>query len=377
MAADDGTVVLADSALPRGLVQRLAAASGGGRILDVDAGAPDASDLARAEALSGQLSGAERVIAVGGGTVLDLAAMGRLLTADPDAAARIRHGGSRPGLVVFPDVRRPEHCPELIAVPTTVGTAAEVSAVATTVLGGHRKLVIAPLLAADTAALDPWTTGTLPPTLLREGVLEALFRVLNSYTMEPGPHCPPTADAESLHLLGQLAAVGDHLGDAADDAAVRTDAALLSARTVLGCSQLGRDPFAGKIWYVSNELATVAGVRKMVATAATAPHLWRRALAGDGRFGQAARIRRAWEAVRDNLPGLSPDPATGLRGLAERWSVPRCPRPSVSAAALASRAVRAWGAGLPMLGALRTADLRSLYADILGETGSSEGDSSR
>lgn len=371
-APDGGTVLFADSVLPSVLVQRLAAVGGAERVHRLSADGQGRSDLARSVMLCDLLRGARRVVAVGGGTVLDLAALARLLCADRDAAARIGHGGPRPGLVVCPPVR-PPHTPELIAVPTTIGTAAEVSSVATTVLDGHRKLVVAGLLAADTAALDPDLTRTLPSQRLREGVLEAMFRILNAYVMEPGPNVPPTADTEALEVLGQLAAIGDRLHTAAgggpDGAAryatVRTDAALLSARTVLGWCQLGRDPFAGKIWYVANELATATGARKMVATLATAPWLWQRALDGDPRYGRADRVRQAWDTVRSRLPHLPMQPVAGLHALRADWGLPACPPSPVPAAELASRAVRAWGAGLPMLGGLRTAELRSLYTDIL------------
>ncbi|MFD7169510.1 iron-containing alcohol dehydrogenase [Streptomyces violascens] len=371
-APGGGTVLLADCALPAALVQRLAAVGGAERLHRLSADGQGRSDLERSVMLCDLLRGARRVVAVGGGTVLDLAALARLLCADRDAAARIGHGGPRPGLVVCPPVR-PPHTPELVAVPTTIGTAAEVSSVATTVLDGHRKLVVAGLLAADTAALDPDLTRTLPPARLREGVLEAMFRVLNGYAMEPGPNVPPTADAEALEVLGQLATIGGRLhtaaGDepdgAARDAVVRTDAALLSARTVLGWCQLGRDPFAGKIWYVANELATASGARKMVATLAVAPWLWQRALDGDARYGRADRVRHAWDTVRSRLPHLPTQPVAGLRALRSDWGLPACPPSSLPAAALARRAVRAWGAGLPMLGGLRTSELRSLYTDIL------------
>ncbi|MFE9404846.1 iron-containing alcohol dehydrogenase [Streptomyces sp. NPDC006530] len=371
-APGGGTVLLADSALPATLIQRLAAAGGAEHVQLMNADGEGRSDLTRSVMLSDLLRGARRVVAVGGGTVLDLVALARLLCADKGAAARIQHGGPRPGLVICPPARSP-HTPALLALPTTIGTAAEVSPVATTVLDGHRKLVIAELLAADTAALDPDLTSTLPLQRLREGVLEAMFRILNAYVMKPGLHVPAAADAEAMELLGQLATLGGRLDTTAADtpnatvrcAALRTDAALLSARTVLGWCQLGRDPFAGKIWYVANELATATSARKMVATMATAPWLWQRALDGDVRYGQADRVRQAWDTVRSRLPHLPAQPAAGLRALATQWQLPPSPPSPIPAAELARRAVRAWGAGLPMLGQLRTAELRSLYTDIL------------
>ncbi|MFJ6216956.1 daptide-type RiPP biosynthesis dehydogenase [Streptomyces sp. NPDC092296] len=362
------TVLLTDLYLPASVTDPLAAAAeaaapGRLRTLRLD---PATVTLESIEELAGQLAGAARLVAVGGGSVLDAAALARLLAADADAAPRIRHGGARPGLVAFPAQSGSAAGCELVAVPTTVGTAAESSAAATVLVADARKLVMCASIAADIAVLDPRATATLPRHLLLEGVLEALCRLLNTYVLTPGPNCPAAGDAEARSLLTRLARAGHTAaGTPAAPDELRAEIALLSAQTVLGWSMLGRDPFAGKVWYLSNELSLAAGVRKMSATVTVLPVVWSRILDGDTRFGEAARLRAAWQAVQRGLPELPDHPAEGVRELARRWDVAPCPPDTADPARLAARAARGWGSGLPMLGAFRTHELRTLYADVL------------
>ncbi|MFD0564525.1 daptide-type RiPP biosynthesis dehydogenase [Kitasatospora saccharophila] len=372
-AAD--TLLLTDRGLPGSVTGPLLAAarSAAGSRLRVLALEPETLALPEIEQLADTVRESARVVAVGGGSVLDAAALARLLAGDPAAIRRIRHGGGRPGLVALTGPaapagglhRSPRAAPELVAVPSTVGTAAEVSAAATVRVDGGRKLVMAASLAADLAVLDPAVTATLPPALLREGVLEALCRLLNTYLPEPGRQVPRVGDAEARTLLRRLARAGRQAEQGRASAELRTELALLSAQTVLGWSMLGRDPFAGKVWYLSNELSSATGARKMSATVAVLPAVWARVLDGDARLGDAGRLREAWRAVRSGLPDLPEQPVTGIAELARRWGVPPCPAAGQDPARLAARAARGWGAGLPMLGAFRTAELTRLYADVL------------
>jgi len=364
-----GTVLMTDRGLPEavtGPLAEAARAASGGRLRTV-ALDPRALTLDTAEELAAAVGGSARLVAVGGGSVLDAAALARLLSTDSQAARRIRHGGPRPGLVALAGATAPHAGgPELVAVPTTVGTAAEVSSAATVLVDGARKLVMAEPLAADLAVLDSRATATLPTGLLLEGVLEALCRLLNTYLPEPGRHVPRTGDAEACSLLARMARAGHEAALApAAPPELRTELALLSAQTVLGWSMLGRDPFVGKVWYLANELSLATGARKMSATVLVLPAVWARVLAGDSRLGDAGRLRSAWQAVRSGLPDLPEHPPSGIAELARRWGVRTCRTDDQDPAALAARAARSWGAGLPMLGAFRTAELAELYTDVL------------
>ncbi|MFE9631882.1 iron-containing alcohol dehydrogenase [Streptomyces sp. NPDC006463] len=317
---------------------------------------PEGCDLEASVSLAERLRDFDCVVSVGGGSIMDAVALARLFTAAHETQDRIRLGGGRPGLVRGPAMSALGRHPRLVAVPTTVGTAAEVSAAATVLVGGHRKLVMHPLLAADVVALDPVATHSLPRPLVREGALEAILRLCNGYVPRPPGHrFPPTADAEALDLLRDLvhAVVADRPS---------LDVAVLSARTILGFASVGRDAFAGKVWYLANELASMADVRKMQATVAVVPVVWARVLDGDVRFGEADRLRAAWSAIRSGCPDLPDDPVQGIAVLSRSWGVAG-PLPHCDPEAVADRTLRAWGGGLPMLNGFTRRELTRLYAE--------------
>jgi NADP-dependent alcohol dehydrogenase len=289
---------------------------------------------------------------------MDQAALARLFVAAPDTPSRIRLGGPRPGLVHGPPSHLLGPHPQLVCVPTTVGTAAEASCAATVAVHGRRKLVMHPMLSADTAVLDPAATESLPSRLLREGTLEAMMRMTNAFLSPPGANCPQSCDDEALHLLRSLAEAGT-------TGRAPTEVAVLSLRTIIGTSMVGRDPFAAKTWFLANELAATAGVRKMAATAAVLPVVWERVMDGDGRFGDRSRLRQAWAAVRAGAPWVPVDPVPGVRTLAAEWGVTPAPGAVADPAELAASAARAWGAGLPMLGGFTTGELTELYTEAM------------
>jgi NADP-dependent alcohol dehydrogenase len=367
-AGSDAPVgLVTDANLPEGFVDDLAGRAGK-RLRRIGL-RPEDITLTTAEEVADALGGVRHMVAVGGGSVLDAAAVARAIISRPELPALIRRR-PRPGLVLCPPGRRP--VPHFTAVPTTVGTAAEVSSLATVRTDGGRKLLAGDVLTPGTAALDPAATAGLPPRLVLEGVLEAMMRLLNIHVLPPAGQCPGASDAELLALLVQLGRSG---AEAAGErhgvpAALRTDVALLSARTVLGWTTLGRDPFAGKIWYLANELSALAAVRKMTATVSVVPVVWSRLLAGDTRFGDPVRLHTAWRAVRRGLGPLRlpADPVAGFRALAAAWDVPALPRTGAPPPGeLACRAVRAWGGSQPMLGAFGVAELTALYREIIDQ----------
>ncbi|GAP49687.1 iron-containing alcohol dehydrogenase [Streptomyces azureus] len=367
-ARSDGTTVLVtDTSLPEGLVDRLVGPAGKRlRRLGLH---PGSITLASSGEIADSLGDVRHVVAIGGGSVLDAAAVARAILSRPELSTLIRRP-TMPGLILCPPGRRP--VPRFTAVPTTVGTAAEVSSLATVLACDRRKLVTGDALTPGTAALDPAATAGLPRRLLLEGVLEAMMRLLNICALPPVGQCPGASDAELLTLLAQLGRSGAEAANARYDvpAPLRIDIALLSARTVLGWTALGRDPFGGKIWYLSNELSTLAGVRKMTATVSVAPVVWSRLLAGDTRFGDPARLHTAWQALWRALGPmrLPTDPVAGFRALVAAWDVPalrktEAPPPQE----LAWRTAQAWGGSQPMLGAFSAAELTALYREIIDQ----------
>jgi alcohol dehydrogenase class IV len=143
-------------------------------------------------------SGADFVLAVGGGSPLDVGKLVRLGVnhtrplADYDDAK----GGDR---YITPNV------PPMIALPTTAGTGSEVGrSGVVTIDATHRKTVIfSPYLLANAAIIDPELTRGLPPFFTAATGFDALTHCLEAYVAS-GDH--PMADGiafEGIRLVAR------------------------------------------------------------------------------------------------------------------------------------------------------------------------------
>jgi len=310
-------------------------------------------DLAGVAGLAGRAR--DLVVAVGGGSLLDQAKLAVLLRSGAEARTRLEVP-QRSGLILLP--RAPGPRPGLVAVPTTLGTGSESSAVACLDFPRGKRLIMGSVLQPDVAVLDPVATGTLPAALVAEGALEVLFRLTGLYV---GDHADlPTEDALARTLARRVV----ELGYAPGSPAARAEIAKVSGLSHAGWVVLGRAPYAGKGWYLANELSSALGLRKMTAVAALLPPLWRAVADGDVRLGSARRLRRMWAELRTAPAAaeLPEDPADGIAALIDAWGVDRRIDADADAlAAVAPRTVRAWGAGLPMLDGLSAADIHGLF----------------
>ncbi|MEU7162665.1 daptide-type RiPP biosynthesis dehydogenase [Streptomyces chrestomyceticus] len=372
--AERRITVLVDSALKdsdivttaRGLVESP------GRQVDFVA-LTGAGDVQSVIALADRLADSELVIGIGGGSLLDQVKLATVARDDRDARTRLTVS-QRSGLIFLPEFTGRKT--PLVSIPTTLGTGTEVSGVACLAHPGGKRLVLGMALQPEVAVLDAAATATLPGELLAEGVLEALFRVVSPYIGDL--RAAPTEDmlveavAERLVGLGHaLAAVrsADPSGVVADDA-LRLEIAKVSGFSHNAWLHHGREPYAVKGWLLANELSWTLRVRKMTAVAALLPPLWQAIADGESRLGSAARLRQMWERLRMVGPQRLPaDPGAGVRALVDAWRIER--RLTADTALLdtvAQRTVRAWGAGLPMLGGQGAGDVRRLLSNAVPES---------
>lgn len=152
-------------------------------------------------------SGADIVIAVGGGSPLDIGKLIRL---------GIHH--TRP-LVDYDDATGGDqyitaNVPPMIAIPTTAGTGSEVGRSGVVTLDiNHRKTVIfSPHLLANAALLDPELTLGLPPFLTAATGFDALTHCIEAY-LSKGDH--PMADGiaqEGIRIVAQSLETAVHKG---------------------------------------------------------------------------------------------------------------------------------------------------------------------
>ena len=151
------------------------------------------------------------IVALGGGSSIDLAKAVRLLTghAGPLRQYTAVEGGA--GKI------HGNICP-LIAVPTTSGTGSEVGRAAVIITREGRKLgIISPFMLPSIALCDPELTYGLPPFLTAATGMDALSHCLETYM---APSVNPPADAIAVDGLKRgMASIRRAVADGADQAA--------------------------------------------------------------------------------------------------------------------------------------------------------------
>lgn len=205
-------LVVSDHGLARtGLVDRITAMCPAGTRLFIDV-PPNPTEAAAAAALAIYAEGGcDGVVAVGGGSPIDLAKGVALLATHPgpiEAYAAILGGIAKVSAAVAP----------VIAIPTTAGTGSEVGRAALITLDDGRKLgFISPHLIPKRAICDPELTLGLPPGLTAATGLDALSHCIETFL---SPRFNPPAEAIALDGAGRIwRAIEPAFRDGADLAA--------------------------------------------------------------------------------------------------------------------------------------------------------------
>lgn len=305
------------------------------------------------------VAGASSVVGIGGGRVMDLAKLARLILFRPALLPVVRTRAARGGYVTLPaePTWQGEPIP-LALVPTTIGTGSESSSVACMLTADGRRLVGGAVLRADYAVLDSAHTRALPATLVREGLMEILLRLAGSAI---GSEPSSISDHATKSLIGAVVSLGEITTRRMLTPVELLFAAQLCTETHRGWALVGRATYAAKHWFLANELTFVTGERKIPTTLLLLPSLWSRISLGDERWGRAARLDEVWSWIKAAAPGLPADPALGIAELGLRWQVASAVPPTASQCReAAERVIRWWGTPLPMLPRLDRAALEAL-----------------
>ncbi|MEM9192729.1 MAG: iron-containing alcohol dehydrogenase, partial [Myxococcota bacterium] len=130
------------------------------------------------------------IVAVGGGSPLDVAKLIRVATTHPLPIAQYDDA-------IGGDAKITEPMPPMIAIPTTAGTGSEVGrAGVVTIEESNKKTVIfSPRLMPEVALLDPALTATMPSKITAATGFDALTHCIEAYCAQ-GDH--PMADAIAI-----------------------------------------------------------------------------------------------------------------------------------------------------------------------------------
>jgi alcohol dehydrogenase class IV len=213
------------------------------------AGEPTA-ELARTAAAAAREHGADVIAAIGGGSVIDLGkAVAMLLANGGDPLDYLEVVGSGQTITQL--------AAPCVAVPTTAGTGAEVTANAVLAVPGHRlkASLRSPLMIPRVALVDPELTVSCPPPVTAASGLDALTQCLEPFV---SVRATPLTDGLAREGL-RRAATGLRAAHAdGGDLAARTDMAM--------CALLGGMALANA------KLGAVHGLAGVIGGTADVPH---------------------------------------------------------------------------------------------------------
>ncbi len=160
--------------------------------------------------------GHDGVIALGGGSALDVGKMVALMAGQSAGLWQVG-GAAADWSGIDPATIAP-----LIAVPTTAGTGSEVgrAAVITDEAAGRKRIVFHPRMLPPLVVLDPELTLSLPPDLTAATGLDAFVHAFEAYCA-PGFH--PMADGIALEAMRLVARALPRAYEKGDDLAARGD----------------------------------------------------------------------------------------------------------------------------------------------------------
>ncbi|MFQ5693280.1 MAG: iron-containing alcohol dehydrogenase [Nitrospinota bacterium] len=220
------------------------------------------------------------VVGVGGGSPVD-AAKAALVAAT--------HGGTIHDYDIADggDERIEDRLPPLLALPTTAGTATEVSEAAVVTHTGadppYKMGIISPHLIPRVSILDPRLTLTLPADLTAATGLDALSHALEALVSSRGW---PFAEALALRAVEMIARALPAAFRDGEDLRARAD--MLMASTIAGLAV--NHNLLGLCHAMAHQLTTCFGLPHGVANAVLLPHVMAFNLSrAGGRYAAAAK----------------------------------------------------------------------------------------
>ena len=194
--------------------------------------------------------GADLILAVGGGSVLDAAKAMRLFHESPELTLEeltLPFLDARKRVAQYPAI---DHSVRLVAVPTTAGTGSEVSPAAVLTVEGRKATLVDYSLVPDMAVVEPRLTLSMPPMLTADTGIDALTHALEAAV---SIFASPYTDAFCVQAVYQIL---PNLPRAFEDGSdLEARSAMSNAATIAGLA------FSNAFVGVNHALAHAVGAR--------------------------------------------------------------------------------------------------------------------
>ena len=212
--------------------------------------------------------GADAIIAVGGGSVMDAAKAMRLFAESPQLSVRelsLPFLDARKRIASFPQVKHKLH---LIAIPTTAGTGSEVSPAAVISVGQRKVTLVDYTLVPDMAIVDPLLTLTMPPQVTADTGIDALTHALEAAV---SIFASPFTDAFCMQAINLILDALPRAYEDGSDLEART--AMANAATIAGLAF--SNAFVGLNHALAHAVGARFGIAHGRANAIFLPHVLR------------------------------------------------------------------------------------------------------
>lgn len=253
----------------------------------------------------------EALVAVGGGSPIDAAKCANLVYTNGGRPLDYGRQGPRDGSVTEPLL-------PLVAVPTTAGTASEVTSTSVIVdtQRGRKVSISHPRLVPDLSILDAELTLSLPPDLTAYTGMDALTHLIEAYVSTAG-FAP--ADGIALSGLNLLARALPAVLRDGSDVAARED--------MLVASMMGGLAFnhnrLGLVHAMAHQLSSVCGLHHGLANAILLPRVMAFNLpANPGKFSAIAQALGA-DCSRLPVEAAGKEAIRAVEDLAKAAGIPR------------------------------------------------------
>jgi len=212
--------------------------------------------------------GADAIIAVGGGSVMDAAKAMRLFAESPQLSVRelsLPFLDARKRIASFPQVKHKLH---LIAIPTTAGTGSEVSPAAVISVGQRKVTLVDYTLVPDMAIVDPLLTLTMPLQATADTGIDALTHALEAAV---SIFASPFTDAFCMQAINLILDALPRAYEDGSDLEART--AMANAATIAGLAF--SNAFVGLNHALAHAVGARFGIAHGRANAIFLPHVLR------------------------------------------------------------------------------------------------------
>ena len=194
----------------------------------------------------------DAVVAVGGGSALDVGKVLRVRVSWPDVPLRR-----------FQPPANPPALAPCVTIPTTAGTGSEIGRSSVVIVDGKKAVFFHPSLLARLAILDPELTAGLPPKLTAATGADALTHCVESYT---SPEFHPMCDGIALEGIRLIA---DALPRAVKSGGDLDARGKMQVAAMMGGIAFQKD--LGAAHSLSHPLSSICGLHHGTANALTLP----------------------------------------------------------------------------------------------------------